>query len=55
MKIKYEEIHKRIYEFITWKELEDGRKVDLLKLEESHKYIIFMDWDSRLKKRKGRH
>lgn len=30
-------------------ESEDGRKTDLPKLEESRKYILFTDWDSRLK------
>jgi len=49
MRLEYDEIHKRISDFITWQETEDGRKVDLLKLEEYHKDILFTDWDSRLK------
>ena len=48
-RLEYDEIPKNIYEFITSKESEEGRKVDLPKLEESHKDILFTDWDSRLK------
>ena len=46
MRLKSEEIHKRISDFITWQESEDGRKVGMAKLEESHKEILFTDWDS---------
>lgn len=49
MRFEYDDIHKRVSEFITWQESEDGRKVDLLMLEESHKDIMFTNWDSRLK------
>lgn len=49
MRLEYDEIHKRISDFSTWKELEDGRKADLEKLEESHKDILFTDWDFWLK------
>lgn len=41
MRLECDEIHKNISNFITWKEMEDGRKVDLPKLEELHKYILF--------------
>jgi len=43
IRLEYDEIHERILDFITWQELEDGRKVDLLELEESHKDILFTD------------
>lgn len=49
MRHKHDEIHRRISNLITWQESEDGRKVDMPKLEESHKDILFIDWDSRLK------
>jgi len=49
MRLEYDEIHKNISDFITWKESEEGRKVDLPKLDESHKDILFTDWDSWLK------
>ena len=42
-RLEYDEIHKRISDFITWQESEDGRKADLLKLEESCKDIVFTD------------
>ena len=50
MRFEYEETHKNISEFITQQESEDGRKVDLPKLEESHKEILFADWDYWLKR-----
>lgn len=49
MMLEYDEIHKSISNSITWQESEDGRKVDLPKLEESHKEIVFVDWNSWLK------
>lgn len=49
MRLKYDEILKKVSNFITWKNSEDGRKSDLPKLEESHKEILFANWDSRLK------
>lgn len=49
MRLEYGEIHKRISEFITSQECEDGRNANLPKQEESHKDILFMDWDSLLK------
>jgi len=49
MRLENDEIHKMISDFITWQESEDGKKTDLMKLEESHKDILFTDWDSQLK------
>lgn len=49
IRFEYEEIHKMISEFITWQESDEGRKVDLKKIEEFHKEILFMDWDTWLK------
>jgi len=41
MRLEYDEILKRVSDFITWQNSEDGRKDDLSKLEESHKEILF--------------
>ncbi|MCY6488064.1 hypothetical protein, partial [Actinobacillus pleuropneumoniae] len=49
MRFEYEEIHKNISEFITWKESDEGIKADLPKIEESHKDILFTYWDTWLK------
>lgn len=49
IRLEYDQIHKNISDFITWQESEEGRKVDLPKLEESHKDILFIDCDSLLK------
>lgn len=40
IRFEYEKIHKNVLEFITWKESEDGRKVDLPTVEETHKDIV---------------
>lgn len=49
MRLEYVEIHKRMFDFITQQESEDGRKADFPKLEEAHKEILFADWDSQLR------
>lgn len=43
MRFEYEEIQKKISKFITWQESDEGRKVDLPEIEESHKDILFTD------------
>lgn len=49
MRLEYDEIFKKVSDFITWQNTEDGRKAYLPKLEESRKEILFVSWDSRLK------
>lgn len=49
MRLEYNEIFKNVFDFITWKNTEDGRKANLPKLEESHKENLFASWDSWLK------
>ena len=49
MRLEYNEIFKKVSDFITWKNTEDGRKGELPKLEESHKRILFASSDSQLK------
>lgn len=48
-RLEYDEIFKRISDFITWRNSKDGRKANLPKQEESHKEILFADWDARLR------
>jgi len=47
-RLEYDEVLKRVSDFITWHNSEDGRKDGFPILEESHKEISFADWDSRL-------
>lgn len=49
MRLEYDEMFKKVSDFITWKNTLEGRKSDLPKLEESHKEILFGSWDSWLK------
>ena len=39
MRLEYDEIFKRVSDFITWQNSEDGRKAYFSKLEESHKHL----------------
>ena len=48
-RLKYDEILKRVSDFINWHNLEDGRKSNLPKLKESHKEILFAYQHSRLR------
>lgn len=48
-RLEYEELNKRILEFISWQEFEEGKKADLSNIEESQKDILFVDWDIKLK------
>jgi len=41
IRLEYDEVLKRVSDFITWKNSEDGRKAYLAKLEELHKEILF--------------
>ncbi len=49
MRFEYEEIHKNISKFITCQDSNEGRKVDLLKIKQFYKEILFTDWDTQLK------
>ena len=49
-RLEYEEVDKNISEIISQQESEEGRKYDLPKIEESHRDILFTDWDMQLKK-----
>lgn len=53
MRLEYDEILKKVSDFITWRNLEDRIKDDLPKLEESHKEVLFANWDSLLNEAKN--
>lgn len=46
LRLEYDEILRKVLDFITWKNSENGRRVDMPKLDESHKDILFKNWDS---------
>jgi len=48
-RLEYDQLNKRILEFSSWQEFEEGKKVDLPNIKESHKDILFTDWDIQLK------
>lgn len=48
-RIEFNDLKTRISEFIEWQETEDGKKVNLLEIEEIHKDILFTNWDARIK------
>ena len=49
MRLEYDEVLKRVSDFITSKNSEDGKKADFPILEKSHKEILFANWDSQLR------
>lgn len=48
-RIEFNDLITRIFKFIEWKETKKGRRANLPKIEETHKDIIFMDWDAQIK------
>ena len=48
-RIEFNELNRKIFDYIEWQDLEEGRKSDLPKIKETFKDIIFTDWDARVK------
>ena len=46
---EFTDLNTRISEFIELQEIEEGRKANLSEIDETHKDILFIDWDSRIK------
>jgi len=46
---EFKDLNTRIFEFIEWQETKDERKANLPEIEETHKDILFTDWDVRIK------
>ena len=46
---KFTDLNTGISKFIEWQEIEEGRKTNLPEIEETHKDILFIDWDARIK------
>jgi len=51
-RLEYDTTLKKVSNFLNWQKSEDGKKVDMPKLDESHKEILFVNWDSQLRKAK---
>lgn len=49
LRVTFNEIDDKILGFITWQDTPEGREVDLPVIEESHKEMLFTDWDIQLK------
>ena len=48
-RIEFNDLNTRIFEFIKWKETKYGRKANLPEIEETHKHVLFTDWDAVIK------
>ena len=46
---KFNDLNTKISKFIEWQEPKEGKKANLPEIEETHKYILFTDWDARIK------
>lgn len=49
LRVIFNDIDDKISGFITWQDTPEGRAIDLPRIEESHKEILFPDWDIHLK------
>ena len=49
LRLEYDTILKKVSNFLNWKKSEDGKRTYMPKLDESHKEILFVKWDSRLR------
>jgi len=41
---------KKVFDFLSWKKLDEGKIAELPRIDESHKEMLFTKWDSHLKK-----
>lgn len=48
-RMNFNDLNTRIFELIEWQETKYGRKVNLPEIEETHRGILFTDWDARIK------
>jgi len=46
LRLEYDEILKKVSDFITWQISKNGRRASMPKLDESHKEILFASWGS---------
>ena len=42
----YDSIDKRVLEYFSWQEIEEGKKVDAPIINETHKEMLFNKWDA---------
>ena len=45
-RIEFNELNIKIYNYIEWQDIEEGKKSDLPKIKETFKDILFRDWDA---------
>ena len=45
-RIEFNELNTKIYDYIEWQDLEEGRRSNLPKIKETYKDILFTDWDA---------
>lgn len=48
-KTEFTDLNTRTSEFIKWQETKDGRKASLPEIEETHRDVLFTNWDARIK------
>jgi len=49
LRVAFSDIDDKISGFITWQDTLEGKAIDLPIIEESHKEILFTNWDIQLK------
>lgn len=49
LQLEYDSIFNKVSKFLNWQKSEEWKRADMPKIDESHKEILFVKWDSRLK------
>lgn len=49
LRLEYDSIFKKVSDLLNWQKSEEGKRVYMPKIDESHKEILFAKWDSRLR------
>ena len=52
LRLDYDTIYKKLSDFLSWQESEEGKKEGFPKIDESHKEMLFDKWYAQLKEAK---
>lgn len=46
LQLDYDLIDKKIFDYLKWQESKEGKRAELLKINEAHKEMMFNKWDA---------
>lgn len=53
--LELDKADEKLTNFISWQDWKEGKAANLLRIQESHKEILFFKWESQFSERKKRH